>query len=260
MQHNVIKYVRASDISSYYMCPRLVYFQRRQVHALASAAVRADFFKALSHSLGSVMLSPRPELALDDAITRASDDSLLIYGPLYEQTIVGSAAEAREIAVQIVTGLIQEKGRQGEEALMSILYPRTTGTTLYSEKLRISGTIDKIVMAGGAPVPVIISPSQPPKNGVYASDRIRLAAYAMLLGEKYDAPCSSGAVEYVPGWCLRRAEIRYEDKRKALYARNRVMDMDRGRMPEAARGKWCGACGHSDTCDVKPSLLSSLFK
>ncbi len=143
---------------------------------------------------------------------------------------------------------------------MSVLYPCTTGATIYSDKLRISGTIDKLVMSKGTPIPVIISSSGPPQKGIYASDRIRLAAYTMLISEKYDVPCSAGAVEYVAGWSLRRAEIRYEDKRKALYARNRVMDMDRGRMPGTARGKWCGACGHSDACSVKPSLLSSLFK
>ncbi len=260
MQYNVIKYVRASEISSYYLCPRLVYFQRRHAHDLANAAVRADFFKALSYSLGSVVLSPTPERDLDDAIMRAGDDSLLVYGPSYEQIIVDSAAEARKMAGQILAGLLREKGEYGEQALMGILFPRTAGTTIYSEKFRISGTIDKIVVLDGAPVPVIVSPSQPPQNGVYASDRIRLAAYAMLVSEKYDTSCTRGAVEYVAGWSLRLAEIRYEDKRKALYARNRIIEMDRGRMPEAVRGKWCGACGHSDACGVKPSLLSRLFK
>lgn len=260
MQYNEIKYVRASEISSYYLCPRLVYFQRRHAQAMNSAAVRADFFKALSHALGSVVLSARPEQALDDAISSVSADSLLIYGDLYGQTIVDSAAEARGMAGQILTGLIREKEQYGEDALMSVLLPSATTATIYSDKLRISGTIDKVVISGGTPMPVIISSSGPPQKGIYASDRIRLAAYTMLLAEKYDVPCPAGAIEYMAGWSLRRAEIRYDDKRKALYARNRVMDMDRGRMPETARGKWCSACGHSATCGVKPSLLSSLFK
>jgi len=109
MQYNEIKYVRASEISSYYLCPRLVYFQRRRARPPASAAVRAGFFKALSNALGSVVLSARPEHALDDAISGASADSRLIYGDTYGQTIADSAAEARGIAGQIIAGLIREK-------------------------------------------------------------------------------------------------------------------------------------------------------
>jgi len=75
---------------------------------------------------------------------------------------------------------------------MSVLFPYTTGTTIYSDKLRVSGTIDKLVMSGGTPVPVIISSSGPPQKGIYASDRVRLAAYTMLISEKYDLPCSRG--------------------------------------------------------------------
>lgn len=214
----------------------------------------------LSHALCSVVQSQRPEQALDEAVSRACADSRLVYGPLYEQAIVDAEAEARGMIKKIAAGLAREKERSGTEDLMNVLSPSSISITAYSDKLHMSGTVDKVVMYKGAPVPAIISASEPPETGIYASDRIRLAAYSMLVSEKYDVPCLRGAVEYVPGWSLRWAEIRYEDKRKALYARNRVMEMDRGRMPDTVRGKWCSGCGHSDVCNVKPSLLSSLFK
>jgi CRISPR-associated exonuclease Cas4 len=260
MQYNANKYVRASEISSFYLCPRLVYFQRRHAHATTDAVVRTGFFKSLSYYLPVVVQSPCPGAELEKAIDHACADSLLVYGSIYEQAITGAGQEARGMANDIIVGLMSEKERYGENGLSSLLSPASISMAAYSDKLRMSGNIDKVVFKGGIPGPVIISASKPPVVGVYASDRIRLAAYSLLLSEKYDVPCHEGAIEYVPGWCLRWAEIRYEDKRKALYARNRVLEMGRGNMPDALRGKWCARCGHYDACNVKASLLGKLFK
>lgn len=260
MQYDANKYVRASEISSFYLCPRLVYFQRRHAHATTDAVVRTGFFKSLSYYLPVVVQSPCPGAELEKAIDHACADSLLVYGSIYEQAITDAGQEARGMANDIIVGLMSEKERYGENGLSSLLSPASISMAAYSDKLRMSGNIDKVFFKGGIPEPVIISASKPPAVGVYASDRIRLAAYSLLLSEKYDVPCHEGAIEYMPGWCLRWAEIRYEDKRKALYARNRVLEMGRGNMPDALRGKWCARCGHYDACNVKASLLGKLFK
>jgi len=260
MQLNENKFIRASEISSYYMCPRLVYFQRRCARDVTDSGVRAGFFKALSHELSQVVQSTCPEASFEEAVTRACADSISVYGTLYEPVISGAAQEARGISDKILGGVAREKGGSGEDGLMNLMRPVSIGVNAYSDRLRISGTIDKVIQHGGIHAPVVISASGPPETGVYASDRIRLAAYAMLLSEKFGEQCTWGAVEYVPGWSLRWAEIRYEDKRKALYARNRILDMDKGRMPEAVRGKWCTGCGHDSACSVKPSLLGSIFR
>lgn len=259
--HNIAnKYARASEIAAYYLCPRLVYFQRRRERALSDAGARAGVFKALSHALSSVVAAACPEAALDAAIRQACSDSLLVYGPAYEQAIVKASREARERAPAIVAGLLREKSRVGERGLTGLISPASIAVTVYSDKLCMSGTIDKVVRAGDSVMPVILSASLPPESGIFGSDRVRLAAYALLLAEKYGVDCRDGAVEYVPGWCVRPAQVRHEDKRKALYARNRVLDMNEGRMPDAIRGKWCGRCEYGDACNVKATPLDSLFK
>jgi CRISPR-associated exonuclease Cas4 len=260
MQYNVNKYVRASEVASYYLCPRLAFFGRRRVPELADAEIRAGVFKSISLGLLPVASSLQPGAALEEAIRLACSDALLVYGPAHEQAILLAGQEARGRANEVVSGLLSERERVGEQGLARWLSPASISLTVYSERLRMSGAVDKIVFNGNAPVPVIISASLPPPAGIFASDRVRLAAYAMLLAEKYDTDCPSGAVEYVRGWCLRHTEVRHEDKRKALYARNRVLEFNGGTMPDAVRGKWCGRCGHYDTCNVKVTLLDSLFK
>jgi CRISPR-associated exonuclease Cas4 len=260
MQYNVNKYVRASEVASYYLCPRLTFFGRRRVPELADAEIRAGVFKSISLGLGPVVSSSQPGAALEEAIRLACSDAILVYGPAHEQAILLAGQEARGSADDMLAGLLKEKERLGEQDLARWLSPASISLTVYSERLRMSGTVDKVVFNGNALVPVIISASLPPPAGIFASDRVRLAAYAMLLAERADAEPRAGAVEYVRGWCLRHAEVRHEDKRKALYARNRVLEFNDGAMPDAVRGKWCGRCGHYDTCNVKVTLLDSLFK
>jgi CRISPR-associated exonuclease Cas4 len=260
MQYNVNKYVRASEAASYYLCPRRVYFERRRPTALTEAEVRAGVFKSISYALGMVVSSMEPEEALEEAIYAACTDALTVYGMAHEQTISKARMEARGRAGEILAGLLKEKERLGGQGLARLLSPASISKAVYSDRLRMSGAIDKVVYGGGGPEPIVISASLPPPEGVYASDRIRLAAYAMLLAEKYNADCPGGAVEYVMGWCLRHAEVRHEDKRKVLYARNRVLEFNDGAMPDSVKGKWCGRCRHYDACSVKATLLDSLFK
>jgi CRISPR-associated exonuclease Cas4 len=260
MQYHVNKYVRASEVASYYLCPRRVYFERRRAPSLTEAEVRAGVFKSVSLGLGPVASSLQPGAALDEAIRLACSDALQVYGPAHEQAILMAGQEARGRADDMLIGLLKEKERLGEQNLARLLSPASISMTVYSDKLRMSGAVDKVLFNGNAPEPIIISASLPPPEGVYASDRVRLAAYTMMLADKYDTNCPSGAVEYVLGWCLRHAEVRYEDKRRALYARNRVLEFDGGVMPEGAKGKWCGRCVHYDACNVKATLLDSLFK
>jgi CRISPR-associated exonuclease Cas4 len=243
------KLVRVSELSTFYLCPRLVYFERRREPRLTDAEVRAGVFKSVAYVLPAVKRSPDAGAELLKAIDEACSDCLLIYGAGFERPILQAADELRVQSNEILSGLLKETVSTSSAAL-----------TLYSERLRMSGTIDKVVDTGGIPAPVMISASKAPASGIYASDRIRLAAYAMLLSEKYNVDCREGGVEYVTGWCLRRASIRYEDKRKALYARNRILEMMEGRMPDAKKGKLCGRCEHFDDCGVKVSLLDSLFK
>lgn len=261
MQYFANKFVSVSSISSYYMCPRLVFFRnRRRSEGPGDAEVRAGFFKAVSYSLSSYLQADMPEPAIEAAIDMARADTLCIYGPAFEAEVGMAAARLKARKMEIIGGLQRERERLGDKAFSGVILPAAAGLALYSEKLRISGSLDKVVDMGGAPGPVVISASLPPPNGIYASDRVKLAAYSLLLAEKYGVDCPQGYVEYVSGWCLRQAEVRHEDKRKALYARNRILEAMEGRMPDASRGKWCERCPFASTCNVRVSVLDRLLK
>ncbi len=260
MQNNVNKYVSVSGIASYYLCPRLAFFSNGAHEELTEHEVRSGVYRSVSYGLEAALSSIQPDVAVKKIIAGVCSDALIIYGAAHEEAIAKAGDELTARVNEIVSGLFIEKEQRGEPQMASILSPSGTGITVYSDKLRMSGHIDKAIVLDKCLVPMIISASLPPANGIYASDRVKLAAYAMLLSEKYGVDCSSGGVEYVSGWCIRMANVRYEDKRKALYARNRINEIKAGKMPEASRGKWCGRCSYTDRCSVRVSLLDTLFK
>jgi CRISPR-associated exonuclease Cas4 len=256
MQNIVNKYVRVSDISAYLLCPRLAYFRRRHRCSAPSAeTVRAAVFKEVSRSLAGVIGAGDQESALRSQIEVACGDAEIVYGMPVEEIL----EEANGEIAAIIAGLQAEVVRVGRERLLALLNPCERGQVIYSDRLRISGSIDRIVLLDGARCPVVVCASRPPENGIYAADRLRLAACALLIEEKYGEPVTHGAVEYVCGWRAREADIRKSDRMAVLSARNRIVQAAAA-MPDARRGTWCATCQFADSCNVRPSFKGSLFR
>lgn len=260
MQNNANKYVRISDIATYYFCSRLTYFNLRRAHVPNAAEIRADIFKSLSASIPGALTSSSPAQSLADSLRTACDDALVIYGNGSLDTIENVRMEATGYLQDILNGSLNEQQRHGEKRFTELLTPISVNESMYSDRLHISGTIDRVVRVGGELAPVVISMSTPPSTGIYARERIKLTAYSLLLAEKYAEPVTYGMVEYATAWQIREAAIRSDDKRKALYARNRILEMMTGKMPASRRGEWCKRCEHNDSCTVKVSFLDNLLK
>lgn len=250
------KYVRLSDISAHLLCPRLAYFRRRhRSFASSPEAVRAAVFKEISRSLAGVLRDGDPEAGLRSQVEVACKDAEIVFGLPVEEIL----EEALGRVGDIIAGLETETARIGGERLLAIINPYERGQIIYSDRLRISGSVDRIALLDDARCPVVVCASRPPENGIFAADRIRLAACALLMEERYGEPVAHGIVEYVCGWRVREAEIRKSDRMAVLSARNRIVQTNSA-MPDARRGAWCATCQFADSCNVRPSFMSGLFR
>lgn len=260
MQNIANKYIRVSDIASYYFCPRLTYFNLRKSHDIGNRKIRAEVLKSLSSYFSEAISSTTPEIILETAIDRCCEDTMVIYGSQAGPFLEVTRSEVKSRMSDMLSGLRMEKQRIGEQRLANYLATSSISEAIYSDRLRISGTIDRIVRIDGELMPVVISGSMPPPNGIYMREHVKLAAYSLLLAEKYQEPVSHGAVEYVLSWQLREMVVRSDHKRKALSARNRILEMLQGKMPDARKGSWCEHCEHNGSCNIRVSFLDSLFK
>jgi CRISPR-associated exonuclease Cas4 len=256
MQNIVNKYIRISDISAYLLCPRLAYFRRKHLSFASSPeAVRAAVLKEISRSLPGIFKDADPQAALQMQMEVACRDAEIVYG----LPVDGILDETLGLVDDIIAGLNAESARLGRERLLAILNPYERGQVIYSDRLRISGSVDRIVLLEGARCPVVVCASRPPENGIFAADRLKLAASSMLIEEKYGEPVVQGVVEYVCGWRVRETEVRKSDRMAVLSARNRIVQTGSA-MPDARRGTWCTTCQFAESCNVRPSFMSSLFR
>jgi CRISPR-associated exonuclease Cas4 len=250
------KYVRVSDLSSYMICPRIAFFRVRQDDAGHTAeGVRSEVLQEIAVSLYSIATAVNPAIAMEQVYDRACEDIAAVSGLTVEEV----RAMADGYPENIIRGLQEESARLGRERLLKLLKQEETRISLRSDKLRLSGTVNRIASVDSRLMPAVVSSSQPPENGIYKSDRIRLAAYALLISERYGVEVEQGIIEYMGGWCIREAEIRRGDKREALSIRRRIEESGSS-MPDARRGKWCEKCTYRSKCTARVSFLDSLFK
>ena len=143
--------------------------------------------------------------------------------------------------------------------MLAALTPVKTEPIIFSKRLNLKGSPSKIVCFEGANVPSIIRPGSCPIQGVWASDRIHIAALALLLESETGKEIPFGFVEYVSFGIIRKVVIRSSDRREVLKICRRVEKIKAGFMPEKTEEKFCrNAPFQSTVFRILPSCPSFL--
>ncbi|HPE64113.1 MAG TPA: Dna2/Cas4 domain-containing protein [Methanothrix sp.] len=253
--------VRISDISLYLRCPRLVYFQAmgRKVWPETESPTNL-LMREVALSLSE--LDPAAEIDLEawllESLDRAESELPVIYGEDVNQHDLRAAAEEiREILPEIAPKL---------STRLDLLTPSTVEVDLRSDRLGLSGRIDRIVSRGSGDgtigevsIPSIIRNDRPPETGVWKNDRLRLTGYAILLEDESKRRVDSGIVEYPRAGEVREVEIRSSDRRRVLRIRDRVRSINGGKLPDRPRDAPCDRCPVLDSCETRHTLASKFF-
>lgn len=122
------------------------------------------------------------------------------------------------------------------------------------------GTVHK-VLAGESdadpPVPTVVSPGEPPENGVWEPQAARAVAVAKAVAWEREREVSRALVEYPSVGAVR--EVRLTTRRKAAYRRAlraaRAIDGPPGRVDDDR----CSACDYRDRCGTGRRSFRSLL-
>ncbi|NPV62085.1 MAG: Dna2/Cas4 domain-containing protein [Methanotrichaceae archaeon] len=235
--------VRISDISLYLRCPRLVYFD-----SLGKLDQAADPERLL---LRSMMLSLDPASDPACQLKPIMDDLLqdlpLVYeidGALLNQAAAGLEPKLSEIAANL-------------SCCRDRLFPSEVEVDLRSEKLRLTGRLDRLIFPDL--VPSLIRTGSPPADGVWKSDRLALAGYSLMLDEMHSTRVRQGLVEYARSGTVREVEIRSIDRARALRIRDRVRQIRDGQLPDRPRDARCDQCRMRERCETRKTLASRFF-
>lgn len=234
--------VRISEIGLYLRCPRLVYFEN-----LGSMPQKIDARQILLRSL-MLCLSQKSDLEghLKEITARLEEELPLVYEIGPDEL----APACRELEGEI--GRIA-RGLAGH---LDLLLPCQAEVDLSSDKLGLSGRLDRLAPGG---TPSLIRTGKAPQDGIWKKDRLMLAGYALLLGEKNRTHINQGQVEYPRFGLVRSVQIHSVDRARVLRIRDRIKQIKEGQLPDRPEDAPCQACAAAEMCETRHSLASKFF-
>ena len=130
-----------------------------------------------------------------------------------------------------------------------------------SDSLRLKGIIDQIHVYDGEYVPFELKTGRTPSDGVWPSHRIQLAAYSLLLQERFKKPIKEGFVVYLDTKEKRHIAINPFMKEEV----NQIVDnililLESKKLPDfCSNENKCRKCGLKQTC-YDEEQVSNLLK
>lgn len=123
--------------------------------------------------------------------------------------------------------------------------------SMKNHELNLKGKVDKIELLEGYYYPIEVKSGKPPVNGVWKSHAIQIAAYAILIEEKFKKEVPVGYVDYLQIGD-RRTVIIDDHLREELFTVLSEMNsiIEDGYVPEIVQNpNKCRACDYSDFCE-----------
>ncbi len=158
--------------------------------------------------------------------------------------------ESQFLSLKIKKILNTTSKRGGEIA--ELFFPQSLlEFSLKNEELNLRGKIDKIEIVNGIYYPVEVKTGLPPSKGVWLSDALQIAAYAVLLDYELNKEVLVGFVDYIM-ICERRPVVINSILHQKLFG---VLDdiitmFEKQEIPEFKLNKnKCEKCEYMDVCE-----------
>jgi len=273
MEH---KSTKVSDLTQYMICPRLVYFtargheQGRIAKGKEKSVIESILLKELAFNLHKFYgvedeEGEGEEMEDEDDAENIIEDIMAGVEWIYKEELKGMEKDFFDaVKKDFVSSMendnwLRKIRNANTLSELEHAYGYEREHTMVSEKLGMSGSVDKLIRAGEEVIPCVIKTGKCPEYGVWKSDRMQLAAYAMLIEDEFETTVKRGFVEYIRTAEFRESQIRRRDRALALQILKRVNRIKRGVFPDKGVNAPCDNCVFEEMCDTKKTLLSKLF-
>ena len=255
-----------SQLRSYMFCPRQLYlkyvvkapefYKPELKQGLVGHYVRQELALRYGKVLEKIK-KPISEKEILQLLREELDKILEELPSIYREKLKGEKQDTEKLKKELENELlalakrtkqvIKETGYLGKK-LKEYLTPWKTEMNVKSEKLGIRGRIDAVYREDDRIFPVEIKTGRPPTY-VWDSDKLQLAAYAMMLEERFDTNIPHGFVEYTQVNEKRPIVIDAKLRRQVFDVRDKVLDIIEGRAcPQPKDTKKCESCGFYEVC------------
>ncbi|MBI3036315.1 PD-(D/E)XK nuclease family protein [Candidatus Woesearchaeota archaeon] len=212
--------ISVTDLTSFMYCPRVLYqqkvlgYEEKPTAAMVLGAIRHSFHDLANKYEEAIVVGMPQEMAHDETIaayartyenliksavmSRAKSLALFDIQPfqILPQLQQLAAAEAHERAVN-VHRFSTTHNVFGEE-LWRLLTPKIfTEVRVRSQPLRLKGVVDRVEVYENSVLPIELKTGKMAHDGVWPSHRVQVAAYMMLLQEKFNTAVTKAVVRYL---------------------------------------------------------------
>ncbi len=265
--------IKVSSISEYMYCPLKMYLSYTQNEKIKTPEmiagkltheIRRDFQELIKQNLWSVKkdlgveeiyssLFDKVPSFMKNTIERRCKIEEIDFAEvedLYKKLKDELKLESCVMALKI-KNILQMTEKTGSEIADMLFPPSLLEYPIEDRKLNLRGRVDKIEIIDGVYYPIEIKAGKFPIRGVWESDALQIAAYAILIEQEFDTEVLVGFVDY-----LRISERRPVVVNSKL--RERLFDVlddmgaifHDGRMPEpTSNTKKCDRCEYMEFCE-----------
>ena len=148
----------------------------------------------------------------------------------------------------------------GEELWNKLTPKIKSEIRIESNKLNLKGIIDQLEVYPAGIVPIDLKTGSMPREGVWPSHKIQIAAYTMLAEEKYQKEIKEGFIHYLDHKQKRHIAMNpfLKDEIKELIKKVEIL-LNKKQLPEIVENlNKCTNCGLKDMCGNEKLLNTKL--
>ena len=260
-------------LSSYLYCPRKLFLQKVLAveeppkESLVLGALRHEIYDFVNQAEEKIVTSIKKKIQYNELITIYKQ----FYSKALRERVIKNKSRIKEVNLDIVDvfkrtwplileeaetraknifDFIQKYDVYGKELWKKLIPKIISELRVGSDELQLKGIIDRIEIYENGYVPIELKTGKMPKEGVWPGHRIQIAAYAMLLEEKFKTQIKEGFVSYLDAKETRHIAINPFMKEEILNLIKEVQNLLKNHnLPNYCENRnKCTNCGLRDTC------------
>ena len=260
-------------LSSYLYCPRKLFLQQVLAieeppkESLVLGSLRHEIYDFINQTEEKIVASITKKIQYPELINLYKN----FYSKILREKIIKNKLKIKEVNLDIVDVFKKTWPLIFEEAevraknifdftqkynvygkkLWEKLTPKIISEfSVGSDKLQLKGIIDRIEVYENGYVPIELKTGKMPQEGVWPGHRVQIAAYAMLLEEKYKTNVKEGFINYLDAKETRHIAINPFMREEIISLIKEIRDLlENQNIPHYCENKnKCTNCGLRETC------------
>ena len=255
-----------TDLSAYKFCIRSLYL--RLVLGFREPVKPVMVLGSIRHKIYDEANKREEELVTQVGSGMDRQKILSLFSEAYDEILHQSISvyssqlgtlgmNAAEVASQLEPAVLSQAHSRADEIISFSSRAKLFGSELWealtpkiitelrvlSKSLRLKGVVDRIEVYGNEYVPVEIKTGRTPSEGVWPDHRMQLAAYMLLLNDRFNTNVKEGQVNYVATNQTRQVVMNPFMEYEVKSAVNDVFSLiERPEVPEPCGKPYCSVC------------------